>query len=141
MNNNESSINGKSIIYILITALCFGTMEIALKIGGQNLSALQMTFFRFLIGGICLFPFAVRDIKKNSIHLTKKDFAFFTILGIIGVCVSMTCFQLGVMRANANTSSVIISINPVFTMMFSYFIVGEPFTKKKGKNLTPNRTT
>lgn len=132
MESSLASSNKKSVPYILITAVCFGTMEIALKIGGQNLSPLQMTFLRFLIGGLCLLPLALRDLKKKSIHLTLKDFGFFTLLGVIGVCISMTVFQIGVMHANANTASVIISINPVFTMIFSYFLIGEPFTKKKG---------
>ena len=121
----------KSILYILITAFCFGTMEIALKIGGGDFTALQMTFLRFVIGGLFLLPFALHDLKKRRVHLTPGDFAWLVLLGIVGVCISMTAFQIGVMQANANTASVIISTNPVFTMIFSYFIVGEPFTVRK----------
>ena len=42
----------RSVLYILITAFCFGTMEVALKIGGTSFAPLQMNFHRFLIGGI-----------------------------------------------------------------------------------------
>ncbi len=121
----------KSILSIIIAAFCFGTMEIALKIGGGDFTALQMTFLRFLIGGLFLLPFALHDIKKRDVHLTFSDFAYLAVLGIIGVCISMTAFQVGVMQANANTASVIISTNPVFTMIFAYFLVGEPFTARK----------
>ena len=123
--------NKKSIIFILITALCFGSMEIALKLGSSNFTALQMTFLRFLIGGLILLPFAIRDIKKRQLKLTLSDFGYLALLGVTGICVSMTCFQLGVMNSNANTAAVIISSNPVFTMVFAYFIVKEPFTKRK----------
>lgn len=123
--------NKKSIIFILITALCFGSMEISLKLGGNDLSALQLTFLRFLIGGLVLLPFAVFDAKKKQIKLTRGDFGYLTLIGLVGVCLSMTCFQIGVMSSNANTAAVIISSNPVFVMVFSYFIVNEAFTKRK----------
>lgn len=123
--------NNKSILYIIITAVCFGTMEIALKLGSSDFTALQMTFLRFFIGGLFLLPFALHDIKKRNIKITKSDILYLAILGLIGVCLSMTCFQLGVMNSNANTSAVIISANPVFTMIFAYFIIHEAFTKRK----------
>lgn len=130
MNTQGKNID-KSFIFVLITAFCFGTMEIALKLGGGSFSALQITFLRFLIGGLFLLPFAVKDIKKRQLKLTRSDIAYITMLGVVGICISMTCFQLGVMNCNANTAAVIISSNPVFTMIFAYFIVKEPFTARK----------
>lgn len=130
MNANGSKLD-KSFIFVLITAFCFGTMEIALKLGGNSFSPLQITFLRFLIGGLFLLPFAVNDIKKKDIHITAGDIVYTTVLGIIGICISMTFFQLGVMNSNANTAAVIISSNPVFTMIFAYFIVKEAFTARK----------
>ena len=123
--------NRKSILYILVTAFCFGTMEVALKLGGSSFSALQMTFLRFLIGGLFLMPLALRDLKKRNLRLDRSDVGYMLMLAVIGICISMTSFQMGVMNSNANTASVIISMNPVFTMIFAYFIVGEPFTQKK----------
>lgn len=130
MNTQGKNID-KSFIFVLITALCFGTMEIALKLGGGSFSALQITFLRFLIGGLFLLPFAIKDIKKRHLKLTRSDIAYITLLGVVGICISMTFFQLGVMNCNANTAAVIISSNPVFTMIFAYFIVKEPFTARK----------
>lgn len=121
----------KSILFIIITAVCFGTMEIALKIGGSDFTALQITFIRFFIGGLFLLPFAIHSIIKKDIKITAGDCAYITILGIIGICISMTFFQLGVMNCNANTAAVIISSNPVFTMIFAHYIIKEPFTAKK----------
>lgn len=121
----------KSVLYILITAFCFGTMEVVLKIGGASFAPLQMNFLRFLIGGLILFPLALKDLARRKLTLTKGDWAYLTMLGLVGVCLSMSCFQMGVMNLNANTASVMISSNPVFTMIFAYFLLGEPFTKRK----------
>ena len=121
----------KSVLYILITAFCFGTMEVALKIGGASFAPLQMNFLRFLIGGLILLPLTLKDMARRKLTLTKGDWAYLTMLGLVGVCLSMSCFQIGVMNLNANTASVMISSNPVFTMLFAYFLFGEPFTKRK----------
>ena len=121
----------KKYIWVLLTALAFGTMEIALKIGGGAFTALQLTFLRFLIGGIFLLPFAIHDLKKRQYHLTKKDIGYLCLLGFVNIVVSMTLFQLSVMNSNANLAAVLISINPMFTMIFAHFIVSEKFTVKK----------
>lgn len=121
----------KSVLFILVTAFCFGTMEVALKIGGSSFAPLQMNFLRFLIGGVILLPLALREKKRRSLTLDKSDWGYLTLLGLVGICLSMSCFQMGVMNLNANTASVMISSNPVFTMIFAYFLIHEPFTKRK----------
>ena len=121
----------RSMGYVVLTAFLFGTMEIALKVGGVSFHPLQLTFLRFAIGGLILLPFAILDLKKRQCHLSKSDILYLFGLGVICICVSMTLFQVGVMKINANLASVIISMNPVFTMLFAHFIVQEEFTKKK----------
>lgn len=117
--------------WVLLTALAFGTMEIALKIGGSSFDAFQLTFLRFLIGGLCLLPFAVHDLKKRSYQMTRHDWGFIAGLAFINVVVSMTLFQMSVMASNANLAAVLISFNPMFTMIFAHFVASERFTKKK----------
>lgn len=85
--------SNKSVLFIIITAVCFGTMEIALKFGAEDFTALQMTFLRFFIGGLFLLPFALHDIRKRKIRITKGDMLYLAALGLIGVCLSMTCFR------------------------------------------------
>lgn len=121
----------KSILYIIITALCFGTMEVALKIGGSTFTALQMNFLRFLIGGLLLFPLALKELKCRQITLTLEDWGYMTLLGVLGISFSMSFFQIGVMYLNANTAAIIISCNPVFTMLFAHFLVHDRFTVNK----------
>lgn len=123
--------NRKSIFYIVLTALCFGTMEVASKLGGASFDSIQLVFLRFVIGGLILLPFAVHDLKKKHYRLTHSDWLYLLALGAVCVCISMAMFQIGVKRINANLASIIISMNPLFTMIFAKFIVDEPFTKKK----------
>lgn len=116
--------------------MAFGTMEIALKIGGNAFSALQLTFLRFIIGGLFLLPFAIHDLRKRHYSLTRRDFAFIFLLAFVNIVCSMTLFQLSVMHTNANLAAVLISFNPMFTMIFAHFVANERFTRKKGIVLT-----
>ncbi|HML87333.1 MAG TPA: DMT family transporter [Methylomusa anaerophila] len=128
----------KSFAFVLAAAFLFGTMEVALKLAGSSFNAMQLTFLRFLIGGICLLPFAMFDLKKRQYRLTVGDWAYFFLLGFVNICISMVLFQLGVMRTNANLAAVIISTSPIFTMIFAQFIVNEKFTAKKAVVLILN---
>lgn len=121
----------KSYLFILGAAFLFSTMEVALKLGGTSFQPMQLTFLRFLIGGICLLPLALFDLKKRNYHLTRTDWGYLILLGIVNICISMVLFQMGVMRTNANLAAVIISTNPIFTMLFAQFIADERFTLKK----------
>lgn len=114
----------KVYFFVCLTAFLFGTMEVALKIAGGGLDAFQLTFLRFAMGGIMLLPFAVTDIKKHHIVFTKKDILWVLATGIMGITVSMVFFQLGVMYSNASTASVIISVNPLFTMFIAHYFAG-----------------
>ena len=53
-------------LYIVLTALAFGTMEIALKIAGSSFTTFQLTFLRFFIGGLLLLPLAVKDLIQKT---------------------------------------------------------------------------
>ncbi|MBO7048841.1 MAG: DMT family transporter [Spirochaetia bacterium] len=121
----------KSILYIIITALCFGTMEVALKMGENSFTPLQINFLRFLIGGLLLLPMALKELKRRQIQLTAQDWAYMTLLGVLGISFSMSFFQIGVKYLNANTAAIIISCNPVFTMLFAHFLVHDRFTINK----------
>ena len=140
----------KTILGILVSAFCFSTMEIALKIAGNSLDPIQMTFLRFFIGGLVLTPFAVRETRarlaaggldhkagesetrtdatrKLTVReiISKKDLAWVALVGIVGVAISMLCFQFGVGRSNAATAASMISTTPMFTMLIAHIFTSE----------------
>ncbi len=135
----------KTILGILVSALCFSTMEIALKIGGNSLDPIQMTFLRFLIGGLVLTPFAVHETRARlaagaaagASHdglprkpvwrdiISARDLGWVSLVGIVGVSVSMLFFQFGVARCNAATAAALISTTPLFTMLIAHVFTSE----------------
>ena len=121
----------KAYVYVIITALLFGTMEVSCKIGGAELDPFQLTFLRFAIGGFVLLPFAWIQLKKNDVKLTGKDLASLAGTGILGVTISMSMFQFSIMMCNASTVSVLICVNPFFTLIFAHFLTSEKLTRHK----------
>ncbi len=115
----------KAYACVFAAALLFATMEVACKIGGNNLDPFQLTFIRFAIGGLMLLPFALKDIRKNETKLTAEDFVILAGIGTLGIAVSMVLFQISVNTSNASTVSVIFSMNPFFTMTFAHIFTSE----------------
>lgn len=122
-------------ICILITAFAFGTMEISLKIAAGAFTSFQLTFLRFMIGGLMLLPFAIVETRRRKLKLTGGDFVYLLMLGVINICISMVLFQIGVQMSNAGLAAIVMSSNPVFTMIFSHFIVHDYFNRQKAITL------
>jgi len=75
----------KGIIYALITAIMFVTLEPVSKLIAEDVSPYAITFWRFLIGSVMLLPVAASKIKREKIHITAKDFDnFYFSAGKIG---------------------------------------------------------
>lgn len=121
----------KIVFTIILSATLFSTMEVALKIAGSDFDAFQLTFLRFLIGGLFLLPFAFKRIRRKNIQIQGKDYLYLLLLGTVCIPVSMIFFQLGVENANAATAAVIFCINPMFTMLFAHFITEEKLNRNK----------
>lgn len=116
----------KGYFYIGLTTILFSSMEIVLKFISGDFNPVQLTCSRFLIGGIFLLPFALIIINKKQIHLNIKSLLKFSLLGLIGIVISMTLYQLAVLHTNASVVAVLFSSNPVFVMFFAYLLLKEP---------------
>ena len=73
----------KGIISIAFATFFFSSMEIALKISAGHYNPIQLTFLRFLIGGVVLLPLAMHEIKAKKITIKFNDVKFFILTGFI----------------------------------------------------------
>jgi drug/metabolite transporter (DMT)-like permease len=123
----------KGFVYIGLAALLFSTMEIALKSFSLGFNPLQLSFLRFAIGALVLFPLAVPSLRKRlegKEGLGWKDAGFFALSGFVCVVVSMTLYQLAVTSARASIVAVIFSCNPMFVVPLAALVLGERITPK-----------
>ena len=122
----------KGILYALITAGLFVTLEPVSKIIASEVNPYAITFWRFIIGTLILIPPATVKIKKEKIHIDLKDFGVMTALGILFICISMTTLQIGVQKAESpSLIAIIFSSNSIFTILFAMLILKEKLTRNK----------
>ncbi len=122
----------KGILYALITAVLFVTLEPVSKLIAGEVNPYAITFWRFIIGSLILLPPAAVKIKKEKIHIDLKDFAVMTALGILFICISMTTLQIGVQKAESpSLIAIVFSSNSIFTILFAVIILKEKLTRNK----------
>lgn len=114
---------GRTVLYLVIATFLFSTMEIVLKLTAWEFNPIQITFSRFLAGGLALLPFALHSIKKKRLKLTSKDWGSFALLGFICVGASMILYQISLRYINGSVVAVLFSCNPVFaTILAAVFL-------------------
>lgn len=112
-------------LYILLTAVIFSTMEVALKLVSGIFAPMQITVIRFFVGGVVLLPIAILLIKKHNKKLKAKDFGFFAVSGLLCVVLSMVIYEMAVSTAKASEVAVVFSGNPIFVTVLAFLILHE----------------
>lgn len=108
-----------SSLFIAVATILFSSMEIALKSVSGRFNPMQMNFLRFSIGGLFLFPFALRSMQKRGAVFQKRDAGFFALSGFTCVVVSMTLYQLAIQYCAASIVAILFSCNAVFSVPFA----------------------
>lgn len=119
----------KGLLFILLSTFLFSSMEISLKLVTGVFNPVQITFLRFLIGSLILLPLTIKGLRTRKVALNGDDVSFFALTGFLCVVVSMVLFQMAVVYGQASVVAVLFSCNPVFVVVFAYFILKEPITK------------
>ena len=132
MKSLISKDNNKGLLFALITAIIFTTLEPVSKLIANDVNPYAITLWRFLIGSAILLPFAIRKIRKENIRIEWKDLGILAMLGTLCICFSMVMLQLAVKEADApSLIAIIFSANSVFTILFAILILKEKMTKQK----------
>lgn len=116
-------------LYIALATLLFSSMEVALKFVAGQFNPIQMTFSRFLVGGIVLLPLALRMLKRRGAKPDARALRTYALVGLCGIAASMSLYQLAVTRINASVVSVLFSSNPIFVTLFAFLLLGEPISR------------
>ena len=114
----------KGYVLLGITILFFSTLEVVTSTLKGIINPLQLTFLRFLIGGVVLLPLVIKRREK----MQAKDLLFFLGLGILNILISMGSLQLAISMGKASTAAILVSSNPIFVLLFSSFLLKEKVT-------------
>ncbi len=122
--------NKSGYFYILACTLIFSTVEVVLKFVAGIFAPLQITLLRFSLGGLMLFPFALRALRERNVRLGLGDLKKFALTGFLFIPVTMSFYQLSVTFTEASVVAVIFSSNALFVTVFAALVLHE----KLGKN-------
>lgn len=117
----------KGYLLLAITIVIFSTLEVVTSTLKGVINPLQLTFIRFLIGGVTLLPIVIAKKEK----LKSKNLFFFIGLGFLNIFISMGALQLSINSGKASTAAILISSNPIFVMLFSALLLKEKITWDK----------
>ena len=92
---------------------------------GAGIDPYTLTAWRFVIGGLAMLPFAIRQLLINKPELGIGSILHIGALGIINVCASMLLLQLSIFYGKASLSAVIVAMNPLFVTLFARLILKE----------------
>lgn len=120
-------MKSKGYILLGITILIFSTLEVVTSTLKGLINPLQLTFLRFLIGGVVLLPLVIKKREK----MQAKDLLFFLGLGILNIFISMGSLQLAINIGKASTAAILISSNPIFVLLFSSVLLKEKVTSDR----------
>lgn len=111
--------------YCLIAIAIWSTLEITGKLVGAGIDPFTLTAWRFLIGGLALLPFALRQARSAKQQITRETLLRIAPLGILNVCASMLLLQLSIFYGKASLTAVIVAMNPLFVSLFAAMLLRE----------------
>ena len=100
--------------------------EVVLKFISGQLNSMQLTLCRFSVGFLILLPLALHTLGKRGERLDGKSVAYFALLGLLGIALSMPILHVSVNYAGSSVAAVLFSCNPVFVTFLAFFLLKEP---------------
>ncbi|MCI9155506.1 MAG: EamA family transporter [Lawsonibacter sp.] len=116
----------KGYFYIAVAVVMFTSFEVVLKFIAGQINPVQLTLCRFTIGFVFLLPVALHTLRKRGEWLDGGSMAYFALLGLIGIALSMPILQMAVSYTGSSVSAVMFSCNPVFVTFLAFFLLREP---------------
>lgn len=125
---------------LAFTILAFSSIEVVANPIRHRIDPLALTFWRFLLGGLCLLPILVRSLgssresgrepgresgHEQRLPRTLNDLLWLGGLGFLNVVISMGAHAVSFTHARASTAAIIIASNPLATTLFARLILGE----------------
>jgi drug/metabolite transporter (DMT)-like permease len=115
------------LLLALVTAACWATLPVALKITLESLDPYTLTWFRFLVAaGVMLAWLAARDGLRGFSALTAKRWSLL-LLGALLLIGNYVFYLLGVQHTTPGNAQLIIQLAPLLMALGGIFVFREPY--------------
>jgi drug/metabolite transporter (DMT)-like permease len=116
-------MNIKAILKALFAVTVWGASFVATKISLQYVDPSTVVWLRFSMGVIIL-GFAVKLHKQFALP-AGRDWAYFAVLGFLGITFHQWLQSTGLLTAQATTTAWIITSTPIFIALLGFIILKE----------------
>lgn len=113
---------------LFIVVALWGSLYVGNRVILEYMPVLWLLFFRFAISAAVLIPVTVR---RGLLQPQRADWPRFLLVGGVGYFASNGLLTLCTRLTNASLSSLLNSMNPIFMLIFAYFLLGEKITPRK----------
>ena len=108
---------------ILFAVTAWGASFVATKIALDTTSPSMVVWLRFAIGIIILGVFVF--FRKQFLWPSRKDLAYFALLGLIGITFHQWLQSNGLVTAQATTTAWIVATTPIFIALLGLLVLHE----------------
>lgn len=120
------SENTQGLLWGILSAVVYGVLAVVNRKSMSKISGVQASFWQYLAAGIFLLPFS--GVKLLSVPAV--DWFWIFCIGFLCTSVAYTLFVSSLDTINARTASMIISLEPVYTIALAWLLFGETPTLK-----------
>lgn len=117
----------KATFYLIIATIFLGLNFHLAKVILKEVNFIEAGFWRFLFGVITLTILGVK--KLPTFKIIRKNLKGISLTGFIGLFGFNLFFFLGLLSTSAVNAALIVSLNPVLTILFSYRIMKTSINK------------
>lgn len=119
----------KGIVAILTVNMIWGIEAVAIEYLMDKIDPLVYTMIKLIVSAAVLIPIVL--IKEKRLHIDLKDIPRVAACGVIGMCLYFNAENIGTEMTSAAFATMIMSMVPVFGMIFDRIWFGGRITKLK----------
>jgi drug/metabolite transporter (DMT)-like permease len=108
-------------LLLLLAALIWGSAFVAQKTANDAIGPMQFVSGRFFLSAILLLPFALKESRRRSIHLSTRDWM---LAGAIGLCLACASIiqQIGLETTTVSNAGFITSLYIAFVPFVAWLV-------------------
>jgi len=116
-------------IFTVFLCALFGANAVAIKISLSGLGVFTTAGLRFSMASVAVFIWA--RITGRSFHIKKGQIHQLLIISMM-FTVQLSLFYLGISKSNASRATLMVNLQPFFTLFLAHFFIpGDRITKRK----------
>lgn len=121
--------NAKGILYAAITAIFWGFLAIAMKVGLDYIDPITLIWFRFSLASLILCVYFI--IKKTSAFAILKSFPIFLLIASVCLGINYVGFVYSLDYTSPSTTQVVIQMGPILLAVSGIVFFKEKVCKKQ----------